>query len=143
MQPPALSIGDGAVLKRGSFRHIAVNPRASRLTGRRRWKPWRRWASPNGCDPRFVLGENIAQTHQFVASGNAELGFVALAQVTKDGRIGEGSGGSCRRNCTSRSRQDAVLLAHGRGNAAAKAFLEWLKGDDAKATIRSFGYDLP
>jgi molybdate transport system substrate-binding protein len=53
--------------------------------------------------PKFVQGENIAQAHQFVASGNAELGFVALSQVMKDGKIGEGSAWVVPAACTSRS----------------------------------------
>lgn len=140
---PGLVDGDGAVLKRGSFRHIAVaNPRLAPY-GQAAMETLAALGLAERLRPRFVLGENIAQTHQFVASGNAELGFVALAQVTKGGRIGEGSGWIVPAQLHQPIHQDAVLLAHGRGNAAAKAFLEWLKGDDAKATIRSFGYDLP
>ena len=44
-----------------------------------------------GLQPRFVQGENIAQTFQFVSTGNALLGFVALSQVMVDGRIEKGS----------------------------------------------------
>jgi len=140
---PGLVDGDGAVLKRGSFRHLAIaNPKLAPY-GQAAMETLAALGLGEQLRPRFVLGENIAQTHQFVASGNAELGFVALAQVTKDGRIGEGSGWIVPAQLHQPIRQDAVLLAHGRGNAAAKAFLEWLKGDDARATIRSFGYDLP
>lgn len=140
---PGLVDSEGAVLKRDAFRHIAIaNPRLAPY-GQAAMETLAALGLAEALRPRFVLGENIAQTHQFVASGNAELGFVALAQVAKDGRIGEGSGWIVPAQLHQPIRQDAVLLARGRDNAAAKAFLEWLKGDDAKATVRSFGYDLP
>lgn len=140
---PGLVDGEGAVLKRGTFRHLSVaNPRLAPY-GQAAMETLASLGLVDQLRPRFVLGENIAQTHQFVASGNAELGFVALAQVAKDGRITEGSGWIVPTQLHQPIRQDAVLLARGRNNAAAKAFLEWLKGDDAKATVHSFGYDLP
>ena len=79
--------------------------------------------------PRFVQGENIAQAYQFVATGNAPLGFVALSQVMVDGRIGAAPAGSCRRNLHAPIRQDAVLLAAGAANPAAAALLAYLRSD--------------
>ena len=52
---------------------------------------------------KLVEGQNITQAFQFVSTGNAELGFVALSQIYKDGKLQSGSAGSCRRRCTSRS----------------------------------------
>jgi molybdate transport system substrate-binding protein len=87
--------------------------------------------------PKIVQGSNISQTFQFVDTGNAELGFVALSQVI------EKSGGSrwiVPANLYTPIRQDAVLLKPGENNAAAKAFLAFLKGPEAKAIIERFGY---
>jgi molybdate transport system substrate-binding protein len=93
-------------------------------------------------EPKLVQGENIAQTHQFVASGNADLGFVALAQVWKDGKLTGGSGWVVPADLHAPIRQDAVLLTPGAESAAARALLKYLQGDAARAVIRSFGYDL-
>lgn len=140
---PGVVDGDGAVLKRGDFRHLALaNPKLAPY-GQAAMETLAALGLADALRPRFVLGENIAQTHQFAASGNAELGFVALAQVAKDGRIADGSGWIVPAHLHQPIRQDAALLARGRDNAAAKAFLDWLKGEAAQTTIRGFGYDRP
>ena len=90
-----------------------------------------------------MQGENISQTQQFVVTGNAELGFVALSQVLKDGKITAGSAWIVPANLYEPIRQDAVLLAKGKDKPAAAALLAYLKGDKAKAIIKSFGYELP
>jgi molybdate transport system substrate-binding protein len=92
--------------------------------------------------PKWVQGDNIAQTYQFVATENAPLGFVALSQVMVEGRISQGSAWVVPANLHTPIRQDAVLLAKGQGNPAAVALLQYLKSDKAKALIRSFGYEL-
>ena len=92
--------------------------------------------------PKFVQGENIAQTYQFVATGNAAIGFVALAQVYADGRLKEGSAWIVPSTWHAAIRQDAILLNRGRDNAAAAALLQYLRGDKARAIIRAYGYAL-
>jgi molybdate transport system substrate-binding protein len=86
---------------------------------------------------KIVQGSNIAQTFQFVDSGNAELGFVALSQIIqKPG----GSRWIVPLNLYTPIRQDAVLLNNGSGNEVAKAFLAFMKGPEAAAVIEKFGY---
>lgn len=92
--------------------------------------------------PRLVQGENIAQAWQFVSTGNAPLGFVALSQVMVDGRIDGGSAWIVPERLHAPIRQDAVLLATGKDNAAAAALLAYLRGDTARAIIRAHGYGL-
>jgi molybdate transport system substrate-binding protein len=92
--------------------------------------------------PKLVMAENITQAHQFVASGNAEIGFVALAQVYKDGKINSGSAWLVPANLYSQIRQDAVILDKGKSNSAAAELVKYLKSDTARAVIRSYGYDL-
>lgn len=92
--------------------------------------------------PRFVTGENIAQTFQFVSTGNAPLGFVALSQVQSDGQIREGSGWIVPETLYAPIRQDAVLLRRGANNPAARALMDYLKGEVARRIIQSFGYGL-
>lgn len=91
---------------------------------------------------RLVMGENIAQVYQFVATGNASFGFVALSQVLVDGRIREGSAWIVPPSLHAPIRQDAVLLSRGQGNPAASALLAYLRGDKARAVIRAHGYRL-
>lgn len=91
----------------------------------------------NALSPRFVQGKNIAQTYQFVVTGNAELGFVALSQIAGDDK---GSRWVVPYDLYEPIRQDAVLLTHGAGNEAAQAFLTFLRSPDADAVKSKFGY---
>jgi molybdate transport system substrate-binding protein len=91
--------------------------------------------------PKFVQGENIAQTYQYVASGNAPLGFVALSQVQVDGRLSSGSVWLVPAELHEPIRQDAVLLQPGRDNAAAVALLRYLRSEPALRLIAAYGYD--
>ena len=91
--------------------------------------------------PHFVQGESIGQAFQFVASGNAPLGFVALAQVMVDGRLSRGSGWIVPAKLHVPLRQDAVVLKAGQSNPAAAALAAWLRSDAARATLRGYGYE--
>ncbi|MCO5056998.1 MAG: molybdate ABC transporter substrate-binding protein [Rhizobiaceae bacterium] len=86
---------------------------------------------------KIVRGNNIAQTFQFVQTGNAELGFVALSQIAADD---DGSRWVVPSELYAPIRQDAVLLKAGTGNEAASDFLDFLKGDTATAIIEKYGY---
>lgn len=90
--------------------------------------------------PRLVQGENIAQTFQFVSTGNAQLGFVALSQVMADGKVRSGSAWQVPASLHESIRQDAVLLMPGKDSAAASALLTYLRGSKARAIIQSYGY---
>lgn len=97
---------------------------------------WARWQS------HVVQGDNIAQAYQFVATENALFGFVALSQVWADGRVSQGSVWVVPQHLHEPLRQDAVLLQAGKDHAAAQALMAYLKGERAKAIIRSYGYAL-
>jgi molybdate transport system substrate-binding protein len=92
--------------------------------------------------PKFVQGESIGQTYQFVSTENAQLGFVALSQISIDGRITQGSAWVVPQSMHTPLKQDAVLLNAGKDNAAAIALLKYLQGDKAKTIIRQYGYAL-
>ena len=133
----------GEILKKGGFRHLAIaNPKTAPY-GAAALQAMGKLGVAENLKPLFVQGENIAQTQQFVATGAAELGFIAYSQVIKNGRIGSGSGWIVPAKLYDPIRQDAVILARGRDKPAALALLNYLKGDKAKAIIRSFGYELP
>ena len=132
----------GAVLGKGSFAHLAIaNPKLAPY-GAASVETLTALGLLDTIQPKFVQAENIAQAHQFVASGNAELGFVALSQVMVDGRISQGSAWIVPANLHQPIRQDAVLLNKGKDNPAAAALLQFLQGERAKEIIRSFGYDV-
>lgn len=132
----------GGILKKGSFTHIALaNPRLAPY-GAAAVEVMTKLGLMGTLEPRFVQGENIAQTYQFVSTGNAELGFVALSQVYEDGKLRSGSGWIVPSAMHTPIRQDAVLLSRGKGNPAATALLQYLRSDKAKAVIRAYGYDL-
>ncbi len=132
----------GAVLKTGAFAHLALADPKLAPYGAAAVQTMKHLGMYARLEPRFVQGENIAQTQQFVDSGNAELGFVALSQISKDGKIEKGSAWIVPRDLHSAIRQDAILLSHGKGNPAAAALLEFLKTEKSRAVIRSYGYDL-
>jgi molybdate transport system substrate-binding protein len=132
----------GDVLKRGGFDHIALaNPKLAPY-GAAAVDAMTALGVFDSLQPKFVQGENIAQTFQFVATGNALLGFVALSQVYKDGKIPEGSAWIVPSNLYKPIRQDAVVLSNGRDKPAVDALMKYLRGDKAKAVIKSYGYDL-
>lgn len=131
---------DGQVLDTGDFRRLAIaNPkiapygRAARevLTAAGLWED---------LQPRLVRGENIAQTFQFVGSGNAELGFVARSQLQRPGRAIHGSWWKVPQSLYAPIVQQAVVLAD---DAAARAFADYLRSAEARKIIRDSGYGLP
>lgn len=132
----------GEILKSNEVRHIAIaNPKTAPY-GRAAVETLHGLKLYDTVQAKLVQGENIAQAHQFAATGNAQLGFVALSQVARDGRIVSGSGWIVPAALHGPIRQDAVLLAKGRANPAARALADYLKSDKAKGIIQSFGYAL-
>ena len=138
---PGLVGGSGDVLRSGAVRTLAIaNPRTAPYGAAARQVLERMglWEALQG---RLVQGENIAQAYQYVASGNATLGFVALAQVQ--------AGGVAADHWLPPTEwyapiaQQALLLQRGAGNAAARAFLAFLRGAQARAVIEALGYGAP
>ena len=132
----------GDVLKRGGFDHIALaNPKLAPY-GAAAMEAMKALGVADALAPKFVQGENIAQTYQFISTANALLGFVAMSQVYEDGKLKSGSAWIVPSNLYSPIRQDAVILDKGKGSAAAAALMKYLKSDKVKAVIKSYGYDL-
>ncbi len=132
----------GEILKSGKFNKLALaNPKTAPY-GAAAIETLTRLRLLDSTRPKFVLGENIAQTLQFVGTGNADLGFVALSQVFKEGKLNSGSAWIVPGHLHEPIHQDAVILARGKDNPAAKAFLEFMKSPYAHAMIKSYGYTL-
>jgi molybdate transport system substrate-binding protein len=137
---PGLVDAEGAVLHSNSFRRLAIaNPRLAPygraaqqvLESRRLWE---------SLQPKLVRGENIGQAFQFVASGNAELGFVALSQLMQAGRHREGSRWQVPERLHMPIEQQAVLLSD---STAAMELISFMKSEPAQTIIRDFGYRIP
>ena len=140
---PRLVDGKGEILKKGGFKHLAIaNPKTAPY-GAAAMQTMDRLGVVETLKPLFVQGENIAQTHQFVSTGAAELGFVAFSQVIRNGAIGSGSGWIVPGKLHDPIRQDVVILAKGKDRQASIALMNYLKTDKAKEIIKSFGYSLP
>ncbi len=132
----------GEILKTGKFDKLALaNPKLAPY-GAAAMQVLETMNLTKQLGPKLVEASNIGQTFQFVSSGNAALGFVALSQVFENGKLKEGSGWVVPSNLYSPIKQDAVLLTSGKANVAAQALLQYLRSDKAKAIIVSFGYDL-
>lgn len=139
---PGFVDDQGKVLEKGDFKHLAIaNPKTAPY-GAAAVETLTALKLLDAIQPKFVQGENIAQTHQFVLSGNAQLGFVALSQVIDNGQISAGSAWVVPAELHQPIHQDAVLLNAGKGKAAAEAWLDYLKGVKARAVIKAFGYDI-
>lgn len=133
----------GKILTTGGFKHIALADPKLAPYGVAALEVLKGLNLQDKLSSLFVLGENIAQTYQFISTGNAELGFVALSQVIDNGHCATGSCWIIPDDRHAPIRQDAVLLALGAENPAAKALLEYLKSAPALAIIEKYGYGLP
>ena len=131
-----LDLADGrAVLEAGSFDKLAIADPETAPYGRAAIEVIAALGLATAIMPRLVTGENITQALQFVESGNAELGFVAMSQV-----VGRPDVWLVPADLYAPIRQDAVLLEAGADNPAAKAFLDFLRGEQARAVIEAAGY---
>lgn len=139
---PGVVDAKGDVLAAGKFDHIAVADPKLAPYGLAARETLQKLNLFTALAPKFVTGDNIGQTYQFVASSAAPLGFVAMSQVYENNQLKSGSAWVVPATLYSPIRQDAVVLSKGASNAAVTAFIGYLKGDKARAVIRSFGYDL-
>ncbi|EDN66795.1 molybdenum ABC transporter, periplasmic molybdate-binding protein [Beggiatoa sp. PS] len=131
----------GAVLKKPTYHYLAIaNPKLAPYgeAAKQVLEQLNLWETMQF---QLVRGENIGQAYQFVMSGNAELGFVALSQIKRPGIATiNGSYWKVPANLYQPIKQQAVLLSH---NPVAKAFMTFVQSDEAKAIIQDFGYEIP
>jgi molybdate transport system substrate-binding protein len=136
---PALVTG-AVTLREGRFTRIAIANPVTAPYGAAALETMKALGVHDALAPRIVQGANIAQTYQFVETGNAEIGFVALAQVAGHG---EGSRWVVPDDLHAVIAQDAVLLTRGAPNQAARAFAAFLKEPGARAVTARHGYGAP
>lgn len=139
---PDLVDDKGEVLRTGHFERIALADPKLAPYGAAALQTLQKLGLADALSSKFVQGENIGQTYQFVATQNAPLGFVALSQVFANGRLSEGSAWMVPETLHDPIRQDALVLAKGKDNPAAPELMRYLQGESAKSIIRSYGYGL-
>ncbi len=133
----------GGVLRTDKFRHLAIANAKVAPYGQAAVQTMQKLGLLTKLESRVVQGESITQTQQFITSGNAQLGFVALSQVWESGKLKSGSGWIVPEAMHEELRQDAVLLNPGKESVAAAALLNYLKSDKARKIIDRYGYKLP
>jgi molybdate transport system substrate-binding protein len=131
---------DPNALPRANFQHLALASPKLAPYGAAAIEVLTHLGLAKSLEAKFVQGENISQAFQFVSSGNAELGFVALSQVYFNGNLNSGSAWIIPDQLYSPIRQDAVLLTTAKDKAAAQAFMSYLKTPKAKAVMTAYGY---
>ena len=139
---PDLIDADAGVsnLANGDFRHLSMaNPKLAPY-GKAAEEVMRTKGVWEDLRTRTVRGENIGQAFQFVKSGNAELGFVALSQITQPGKAIAGSFWRPPQALYTPIVQQAVLL---KANPAARQFLAFMQDDAAVRIIERYGYEVP
>ena len=136
---PGLVDDKGAVLSGGSFHKLSIADPTAAPYGAAAIQTMNRMGLYARLQPKMVKGSSITQPYQFVQTGAAELGFVALSQVIND------SGGSrwvVPASNHAPIAQQAILLFKGDKNPAARAFIQFLKGPESLAIIRRYGYEV-
>ena len=138
---PALVDAQGEVLKSGKWAHLSVADARLAPYGQAARETLAALKLTDAVQARVVTAENIGQALQFVQTGNAEIGFVALGQVQPpDGSKAPGSLWLVPDNLYAPIKQDAVVIAASKSGKAATQFVDYLSGDKSRAVIKAYGY---
>ena len=140
---PGVVNAQGDVLRRGQFRYVAIAAPLLAPYGAAAMQTLEQLGLRTAIEPKLVVGESVGQALNMVATGNAELGFVAASQVFENGKLKSGSVWLVPAKLHAPIKQDAVLLQRANTNPAAIALMAFLKTDKTKAVITSFGYEVP
>ena len=140
---PGVVDSQGEVLKDGGFHKLAIaNPKLAPY-GAAAVQAMTKLGVYDAIQARLVTGESIGQTYNFIATGNADLGFVALAQIQEAGQIKGGSHWVVPATLHAPIVQDAVILKRAAGNPAAQAWMELLRSPKVRQQlVRGYGYDV-
>jgi len=130
----------GGVLRGGRFEKLAVADPNYAPYGLAALETLKTLRIAQVAEPKLVRSESVAQAYESIVKADAQLGFVALSQVMLDGKVTQGSIWMIPGGFYTPIMQNAVLLTKGKDNPAATAFLEFLRGEKARAVIRGYGY---
>lgn len=137
---PKLVDAQGEVLEGGGFDHLAIANPALAPYGQAAMQVLAHLGLETQLGSRLVRGQNIAQAYQFVASGNAELGFIALSQFDEAGKPHTGSWWEVPQELYDPIDQQAVQLVD---DEPTSAFMAFVHSDPARRIIREHGYGTP
>ncbi len=140
---PGLVDDKGAVLNSGKFERLAyANPVVSPygIAAKETLTKLTMW---NAIQKKLKKADDVTQAYQLAASESADMAFVALSQVMRDGKVATGSWWLVPPELHNPIRQSAVLLSRSKEQAAAQALLAYMKGDKARTVMRGFGYEMP
>ncbi len=140
---PGFVDANATVLNNGNFNKLAIADPKLAPYGMAAKETLEKLVMWNAMQRKLVKGENITQTYQFVATENSELGFIALSQIMRDGKVSAGSWWLVPSEMHKPIRQSAVLLTGAKDKQASKAFLDFLKSAKVVSVIRGYGYELP
>jgi len=130
-------------LEDGSVRHVAIaNPRHAPY-GRAAEAAMRSLGVYDGAAGKLVLGENIAQTLQFVQSGAAELGIVALSLATAPSVRQQGRYWEVPLEAYPKIEQGGVILSRAKDEKTAREFRSWLLSGAGRSILKQYGFYLP
>ncbi len=142
---PNVSAGVEAVdvLKQADFKHLALaNPKAAPY-GTAAEQTLDKLGLLETLRPKFVMGENIGQTYQFVATGNAQLGFVAHSYTVDPKHVNKGSYWLVPQSYHSPLDQDVVILKKAENSQTAQAFVDYVRSAEGRSIIEASGYTVP
>ena len=143
MDSKAIPKNGEAMLRGKNFNHIAIaNPKTAPY-GKAALQTMQKLGVWTGIQDLIVQGENINQTFQFIASQNAELGFVALSQILDPKNQLKGKRWDVPINFYDPIKQDSVILKLGNKNTAVKILSKFLKSKKVTNIIQKYGYELP
>ena len=128
------------ILKTDKFKFIAIANAKVAPYGQAAVQTMQKLGVLTKIEPRVVQGESISQTYQFVSTGNAQLGFVAMSQIVENGKIKMGSAWIVPEDMHEQLKQDAVVLQSCKHMSACQALIDYLKSEKAKKLMASYGY---
>jgi molybdate transport system substrate-binding protein len=141
---PQVDVSDvAAAVRSPSIRRLAIANVTGAPYGRASKEAMEHLGVWADAQPKLIVGENISQTAQFIDTGNVDAGFVALSLVLSPKLKDKGRWTEVSRNLYGALDQGAVVTAHGRGNPAALAYINFLKGPAARRVLEAYGYGLP
>lgn len=92
---------------------------------------------------KLVLGENVSQAAQFVESGNAQAGLIALSHALAPAMKGKGQYWMVPLDAYPTLNQAAVVISLSKQKEAARKFLEFMRGAEATSLLENYGFSLP
>ena len=134
--------GSAEILNTNQFKKIAIANSKLAPYGLAAQETINKLGLMSRLESKIIQGENITQTYQFILTENADLGFIALSQVFKDGRISNGSGWIVPSSYYTPIIQNATILNPGKKHEATQSLVDYLKSDKAQSIIKSFGYEI-